>query len=82
MKIETKYNIDDTVYFIHAGQIQELKVAVVKFSTMVNKNGSSVYYALNRYTDQAYESDLYPTKEEAGKAWLESQGLDCGLHNV
>ena len=81
MIIETKFNKEDKVFYIHDSNIKEAVVNVVKFSTTASRKGSHISYLLSTAAD-LYETELYHTKEEAGKAWLESQGLDCGLHNV
>ena len=81
MIIETKFNKEDKVFYIYNSAIKEAVVNGIKFSTVASRKGSHISYILNTIGDM-YETELYHTKEEAGKAWIKSQGLDFGLHNV
>ena len=92
MQIETKFNIDDKLWFID-GQRKILEVIINSIDIKVN--GKMVNHHFNTITVIEYrirptstksltftdvnENRLYKTKQEAGEAWLKSQGLKCGV---
>ena len=92
MQIETKFNIDDKLWFID-GQGKILEVIInnidIKVSgRMVNHNFDTktvIEYRIRPTSESSYtftgiyENRLYKTKQEAGEAWLKSQGLKCGV---
>lgn len=92
MQIETKFNIDDKLWFID-GQGKILKVIInsidIKVSgKMVNHHfdyKTVIEYRISPTSKSSYtftcikEHQLYKTKQEAGEAWLKSQGLKCGV---
>jgi hypothetical protein len=50
----------------------EVKV-IIEYRVL--RNGVSCFTDYYEHKDELFE-----TKEEVGKAWLKSQGLECGLH--
>lgn len=65
MNIETQYNINNTVYFIHNNKIWE---GTVKKITITVENNSLVISYKVQYSDWRYkslkESQVYNTKQE------------------
>ena len=92
MQIETKFNIDDKLWFID-GQGKILEVIInnidIKVSgKMINHHfdyKTVIEYRIRPTSESSYtftgikEHQLYKTKQEAGEAWLKSQGLKCGV---
>ena len=93
MQIETKFNIDDKLWFID-GQGKILEVIInsidIKVSGRMVKNNhyetiTVIEYRIRPTSESSYtftgikEHQLYKTKQEAGEAWLKSQGLKCGV---
>ncbi len=94
MQIETKFNINDKLWFIDGkGQILEIIILSIDIKVSDEKIFSSKHYETiavieyrirptseSSYTFTGiYENRLYKTKQEAGEAWLKSQGLKCGV---
>lgn len=65
MNIETQYNINNTVYFIHNNKIWE---GTVKKITITVENNSLIISYKVKYSDWKYkslkESQAYNTKQE------------------
>ena len=93
MQIETKFNINDKLWFID-GQGKILEVVInsidIKVSDKIIRNGhfetiTVIEYRIRPTSESSYtftgiyENRLYKTKQEAGEAWLKSQGLKCGV---
>ena len=92
MQIETKFNIDDKLWFID-GQGKILEVIInsidIKVSGKVPNHHfdykTVIEYRIRPTSESSYtftcikENQLYKTKQEAGEAWLKSQGLKCGV---
>ena len=92
MQIETKFNIDDKLWFVD-GQGQILEVIINSIDIKVSgrmPNHNFDYKTVSEYrirstSESNYtfncikEHQLYKTKQEAGEAWLKSQGLKCGV---
>ena len=92
MQIETKFNIDDKLWFID-GQGKILEVIInsidIKVSGKVPNHHfdykTVIEYRIRPTSESSYtfncikEHQLYKTKQEAGEAWLKSQGLKCGV---
>ena len=92
MQIETKFNINDKLWFIDGqGKILEVIINSIDIKVngrMVNHNFNTITvieYRIRPTSESSYtftgihENKLYKTKQEAGEAWLKSQGLKCGV---
>ena len=92
MQIETKFNIDDKLWFIDGqGKILEVIINSIDIKVsgrMVNHHFDSktvIEYRIRPTSESSYtftgiyENRLYKTKQEAGEVWLKSQGLKCGV---
>ena len=83
MQIETKFSIDDKLWFID-GQGKILEVIINSIDIKVS-NKTVIEYRIRPTSESSYtftgiyENRLYNTKQEAGEAWLKSQGLKCGV---
>ena len=83
MQIETKFNINDKLWFID-GQGKILEVRINSIDIKVS-NKTVIEYRISPTSESSYtfncikEHQLYKTKQEAGEAWLKSQGLKCGV---
>lgn len=92
MQIETKFNVNDKLWFIE-GTGQILEIVIIRIDIRVNVGNPSnnfvnktiVGYTIRPTSNLSYtfndikENKLYKTKQEAGEAWMESQGLKCGV---
>ena len=92
MQIETKFNIDDKLWFID-GQGKILEVIINSIDIKVTGRMPNhhfdyktvIEYRIRPTSESSYtftgiyENRLYKTKQEAGEAWLKSQGLKCGV---
>lgn len=88
MQIETKFNVGDKLWFIDGtGQILEVIIESIGIKVIDDNFVSKtvVGYDIRRNSASRYifndikENNLYKTKQEAGEAWMESQGLKCGV---
>lgn len=93
MQIETKFNIDDKLWFIDGqGKILEviiLSIDIIVIEKMLRNNHyktiAVIEYRVKPTPESNYtfinikENHLHKTKQEAGEAWLKSQGLKCGV---
>ena len=92
MQIETKFNVNDKHWFIDGqGKILEVIINSIDIKVsgrMVNHPFDSktvIEYRISPTLESNYaftgvkENRLYNTKQEAGEAWLKSQGLKCGV---
>ena len=90
MQIETKFNFGDKLWFIDGqGKILEVIINSIDIKVngkMVNHNFNTITvieYRIRPTSESRYtftcikENQLYKTKQEAGEAWLKSQGLKC-----
>ena len=83
MQIETKFNIDDKLWFID-GQGKILEVIINSIDIKV-RDKTVIEYRIRPTSESSYtftgikEHQLYKTKQEAGEALLKSQGLKCGV---
>ena len=83
MQIETKFNINDKLWFID-GQGKILEVIINSIDIKV-RDKTVIEYRIRPTSESSYtftcikENQLYKTKQEAGEAWLKSQGLKCGV---
>ena len=92
MQIETKFNIYDKLWFID-GQGKILEVIINSIDIKVTGRMPNhhfdykivIEYRIRPTSESSYtfncikENKLYKTKQEAGEAWLKSQGLKCGV---
>lgn len=81
MKIETKFNVGQTVFVISYNEIKSF--TVYKIVSTSHEGRTSHSYTTNPYDRQNiktsyFENSVYGSKEEAAKAWLEQQGLAIG----
>lgn len=93
MQIETKFNVGDKLWFTDGhGQILEIiifsidiKVSEKMFNNNHFETNAIVEYRIRPTSTKSHtftdvnENQLYKTKQEAGEAWLKSQGLKCGV---
>lgn len=86
MQIETKFNIDDKLQFIDGqGQILEAIINSIDIKVSGKIPNHHIEYRIRPTSESSYtfscikENNLYKTKQEAGEAWMESQGLKCGV---
>jgi hypothetical protein len=76
MNFKTKFNVDDTVYYIDNNQIkytQIYRTQVEYYQVDKDKYATDIKYMVNG--NFRHEYTLFATKEEAGLAWMTSQGL-------
>lgn len=92
MQIETKFNIDDKLWFI-GGHAKILEVIIESIDIKVSgkipnhhfDTKTVIEYRIRSTSESSYtlncinENRLYNTKQEAGEAWLKSQGLKCDV---
>ena len=81
MKIETIYSVEDTVFILYDGEIQEKKVREVHTQTYRSGDGSMktvVKYDLTNYSGAA-ESRLFKTKQEAANQWLKNNNISLAV---
>lgn len=69
MKIETRFNVDDNVYFMHENRVASAQVAVVQVHSHKPYGDRVVtgtkYYLKNSGTSNGYMEDaLFASKEE------------------
>ena len=69
MKVETKFNVDDIVYFMHENRVATGQVAVVQFHAHKPYNDKVVtgtkYYLKNSGKSDGYMEDaLFASREE------------------
>jgi len=80
MKIETKFDIEQKVFFVYKGDICHGKI-----NSIAIKKHSIVYYI--RYFDKdifRYQEELFASAEEAAQYWLHKQKAELvkqGINN-
>ena len=92
MQIETKFNIDDKLWFIDGqGKIIEVIINSIDIKVsgkMINHHfdyKTVIEYRIRPTSESSYtftgiyENRLYKTKQEAGEACLKTQVLKCGV---
>jgi len=68
MTIETKYNVDDSIWFIYENKAKEAKISVVQATVRSNK--IEIEYYVNVGTKENYKTEIvkenncYYTREE------------------
>lgn len=76
MKIETKFNIGDIVYYLISNTIKMSKISRFKIES-IDTNKHIVYYSLSGLLLE--EKFLYKTKEECAGNWLKQNDIDVKL---
>lgn len=69
MKIETKFNVDDSIFFIKNGKVEQSKITDIRID--VNKNDINIEYLIGNSAfnyDICKEELLFSTKEELIKS--------------
>lgn len=82
MQIETKFNIGDKLWMIHNSDIIDLVVKEIRVEVASRRGDdieTKVHYSAFKDHINVAEHKLYKTKQEAGEAWIKSQGLKCGV---
>jgi len=80
MKINTKYNIGDTVWTLdNYGKIIELKIN--KLDIQINdREGVDIVYLYGDRNHRVRETNMFDTKITAGVALMRVNGLEVGLN--
>lgn len=94
MKIETKFSVNDKVWIIaNDGSLKETvisSISITVYGKTYNPNMDGVIeyqYSLRDPNKSGFShcekfvEKMYKTKQEAGEAWMKSQGLKCGVSN-
>lgn len=92
MQIETKFNVGDKLWFIEGtGKILEIVIISIDIKVIGGTPNDHFHtktiieHRIRPTSESSYtftcikENKLYKTKQEAGEAWMESQGLKCGV---
>ncbi len=65
MKVETKYNANQTVFFMHENKIKSGEIAVIDIHLVANDNSINITYKIFNYQNYTFdESKIFSTKEE------------------
>jgi hypothetical protein len=65
MKVETKYNVNQTVYFMHENKIKSGEIAVINIEVVTNDNSISITYKIFNYQNDTFaESEIFSSKKE------------------
>lgn len=65
MKVETKYNANQTVFFMHENKIKSGEIAVIDIHLVANDNSINITYKIFNYqNDRFKECEIFSTKEE------------------
>ena len=65
MKVETKYNANQTVYFMHENKIKSGEIAVINIDIVANDNATNITYRIFNYQNDTFtESEIFSTKKE------------------
>jgi len=81
MKFESKRNLQNVVFIVINGKILEEKIRRIDIKTTADGN-YSVHYQLSQLSGGYGENSVYSTKEEAGIAILEANGLSIGVKGL
>ncbi len=81
MKFESNRNLQDVVFIVVKGEIFEEKIRRIDIRTFTNGT-YSVNYQLSQLSGAYNEVLVYSTKEEAGVAILEANGLSIGAKGL
>jgi hypothetical protein len=65
MKVETKYSINQKVYFLHENRIKSGEIAVIEIHLVAYDNSISITYKIFNYQNNTFnESEIFSSKEE------------------
>lgn len=65
MKVETKYNANQTVFFMYENKIKSGEIAVIDIHLVANDNSISITYKIYNYQNNTFnESEIFSSKEE------------------
>nr|DAK60797.1 MAG TPA: hypothetical protein [Caudoviricetes sp.] len=65
MKVETKYNVNQTVYFMHENRIKSSEVAIIDINSITNENTTEIKYRVfNLSNFFLLEKELFSSKKE------------------
>lgn len=65
MKVETKYNVNQTVYFMHENRIKSSEVAIIDINSITNENTTEIKYRVfNLPNFFLLEKELFSSKKE------------------
>ena len=65
MKVETKYNANQTVFFMYENKIKSGEIAVINIKVVANDNSINITYKIFNYQNDTFaESKIFSTKEE------------------
>ena len=65
MKVETKYNANQTVYFMHENRIKSGEIAIINIEIVANDNTTNITYRIFNYQNDTFtESEIFSTKKE------------------
>ena len=65
MKVETKYNANQTVYFMHENRIKSGEIAIINIEIVANDNTTNIAYRIFNYQNDTFaESEIFSSKKE------------------
>jgi len=65
MKVETKYNANQTVYFMHENRIKSGEIAIINIEIVANDNTTNITYRIFNYQNDTFaESEIFSSKKE------------------
>ena len=65
MKVETKYNVNQTVYFMHENRIKSGEIAIINIDIVANDNTTNITYRIFNYQNDTFaESEIFSSKKE------------------
>lgn len=65
MRVETKYNINQTVYFMHENRIKSGEIAIINIEIVANDNTTNITYRIFNYQNDTFaESEIFSSKKE------------------
>jgi len=65
MKVETKYNANQTVYFMHENRIKSGEIAIINIDIVTNDNTTNIAYRIFNYQNDTFaESEIFSSKKE------------------
>ena len=65
MKVETKYNVNQTVYFMHENRIKSGEIAIINIDIVANDNSTNITYKIFNYQNDTFaESEIFSSKKE------------------
>ena len=65
MRVETKYNVNQTVYFMHENRIKSGEIAIINIEIVANDNTTNIAYRIFNYQNDTFaESEIFSSKKE------------------